>query len=54
MPNRIYDVPAGVAKRAHIDAKRYAEMHGGSMAPFADTATKVHRVPALHHVGAIR
>jgi acetyl-CoA synthetase len=32
MPNRIYDVPADAAKRAHVDAGRYAEMYAASAA----------------------
>src|ERR1700693_2955418 len=32
MPNRTYDVPADTAKRAHVDARRYAEMYAASIA----------------------
>ncbi len=31
MPEKIYDVPAETAKRAHADAKRYAEMYAASV-----------------------
>src|SRR5258708_17160192 len=31
MAEKIYDVPEEVAERAHIDAKRYAEMYAASL-----------------------